>query len=85
MLKIDRSFIDGLGHDAQDEAIVASTLALAHALGLDVVAEGVETPVQRARLAELGCTRAQGYLFARPQPLVALLHWLAPGDQLLAA
>jgi diguanylate cyclase (GGDEF)-like protein len=67
-LKIDRSFVDGLGEDAQNTAIVQSVVALAKALGLSVTGEGVETEAQCRRPRELGCERAQGYLFARPRP-----------------
>jgi diguanylate cyclase (GGDEF)-like protein len=67
-LKIDRSFVDGLGEDSQDTAIVRSIVALAKALGLSVTGEGIETSVQREQLRELDCDRGQGYLFARPQP-----------------
>lgn len=67
-LKIDRAFVDGLGEDDEDRAFVSSIISLADALGLDVVAEGVETEGQARVLAELGCHRAQGYLFARPGP-----------------
>jgi EAL domain-containing protein (putative c-di-GMP-specific phosphodiesterase class I) len=62
-LKIDGSFVKGLGVDAADEAIVAHVIGIGGALGLDVVAEGVETDQQAARLIDLGCKRAQGYLF----------------------
>jgi diguanylate cyclase (GGDEF)-like protein/PAS domain S-box-containing protein len=65
-LKIDRSFVDGLGTDAQDLAIVRTVVELAKALGMDVVAEGVETDGQRSALAQLGCPHAQGYLWSRP-------------------
>lgn len=65
-VKIDRSFVAGLGSDPDDEGIVAAILAMASALNLVVVAEGIETTVQRQRLAQLGCEHAQGYLFARP-------------------
>jgi EAL domain-containing protein (putative c-di-GMP-specific phosphodiesterase class I) len=65
-LKIDRSFIAGLGRDSGDEAIVAATVSLGHALGLKVVAEGVETKEQLARLQEMGCDLAQGHYFAKP-------------------
>jgi EAL domain-containing protein (putative c-di-GMP-specific phosphodiesterase class I) len=71
-LKIDRSFVEGVGSDDTDDAIVAATIELAHALGLVVAAEGIETEAQLARLAEFGCDLAQGYLFARPQPVGAL-------------
>jgi EAL domain-containing protein (putative c-di-GMP-specific phosphodiesterase class I) len=66
VLKIDRSFIDGLGRDLEDSAIVAALVSLADTLGLITVAEGVETAVQRDALLDLGCSRAQGYFFARP-------------------
>jgi diguanylate cyclase (GGDEF)-like protein len=68
VIKIDRSFVSGLGEDHGDEAIVRSVFGLADALGFTVVAEGVETPGQRAWLLELGCDLAQGFLFARPAP-----------------
>jgi diguanylate cyclase (GGDEF)-like protein len=67
-LKIDRSFIRGLGHEAEDDSIVASVIELARALNVDVTAEGVETPEQHARLRAGGCDTMQGFLFARPQP-----------------
>ena len=65
-LKIDKSFVDGLGCDREDSAIVGTIITLAHTLGLRVTAEGIETPAQRALLQELGCDEGQGYLFARP-------------------
>ncbi|MBV8982253.1 MAG: EAL domain-containing protein, partial [Acidimicrobiia bacterium] len=65
-LKIDRAFVDGLGTDPNDSAIVAAIVALAGALGLKVVAEGVETDRQMEELRRLGCDRAQGYRFAKP-------------------
>jgi EAL domain-containing protein (putative c-di-GMP-specific phosphodiesterase class I) len=67
-LKIDRSFVDGLGREPEDTAIVMAVLGMAQSLGLSVVAEGVETEEQLAALRDLGCTTAQGFLFARPQP-----------------
>jgi EAL domain-containing protein (putative c-di-GMP-specific phosphodiesterase class I) len=66
VVKVDRSFVEGLGTDASDEAIVQAIVFLAHALGMKIVAEGVETPLQAQRLTELGCDYAQGYLFGRP-------------------
>ncbi len=76
-LKVDRSFVDGLGgDDPHDRSIVAAVLSLASALGLDVVAEGVETDAQLAELAALGVRRAQGHLWARPAPAEELEAWL---------
>ena len=66
VLKIDRSFVDGLGKDLEDSAVAAAIVSLADTLGLTVIAEGVETTLQRDCLVGLGCARAQGYLFARP-------------------
>jgi diguanylate cyclase (GGDEF)-like protein/PAS domain S-box-containing protein len=68
VLKIDRSFIDGLGNDDADTAIVAAIVGMAQALGLRVVAEGVETTEQLAHLRDLNCDGAQGFLFSRPLP-----------------
>jgi EAL domain-containing protein (putative c-di-GMP-specific phosphodiesterase class I) len=65
-LKIDRSFIDGIVGSTEDEAIVTAVLSMGRALGVHVVAEGVETEEQAARLRTLGCKLAQGYLFSRP-------------------
>ena len=65
-LKIDRVFISGLTRNRGDDAIVVAVITLAHALGMRVVAEGVETPEQAARLREMGCDFAQGHLFAKP-------------------
>jgi diguanylate cyclase (GGDEF)-like protein/PAS domain S-box-containing protein len=65
-LKIDKSFVDGLGSDPESEAIVAATIGLAQSLSLTTIAEGVETEAQADRLRELGCDQLQGYLFGRP-------------------
>ncbi|HET9516358.1 MAG TPA: EAL domain-containing protein [Actinoplanes sp.] len=67
IVKIDRSFVNGLGNDRDDEAIVRTVVAMSHALGRQVVAEGVETEVQRDWLQDLGCDLAQGWLYGRPQ------------------
>jgi diguanylate cyclase (GGDEF)-like protein len=79
VLKIDQGFVQGLGRDASDTAIVESVIGLAHALGLTVVAEGVETARQAAELVALGCDLAQGYFFARPAPPEELDAILQPG------
>jgi len=68
VLKIDRSFIDGLGEDPDDTAIVSAIISLAEALKLQVTAEGVETERQLEELRRLGCRRVQGYLLAMPEP-----------------
>ena len=68
-LKIDRSFVAGLGSSATDDAIVAATIDMAHALDMVVAAEGVETERQLERLVELGCDLAQGYHVAMPRPM----------------
>jgi EAL domain-containing protein (putative c-di-GMP-specific phosphodiesterase class I) len=78
-LKIDRSFVDGVGRDTQDTAIVRSVIDLARTLGLSVTAEGIETPTQHHWLRQLGCDRGQGYLFARPLPAADLSELLAAG------
>ena len=67
-LKIDKSFIDEVPHDHQGKAIVSAIIAMAHTLGLKVVAEGVEQEGQRDFLAQVGCDVFQGYLFSRPVP-----------------
>jgi diguanylate cyclase (GGDEF)-like protein/PAS domain S-box-containing protein len=67
-IKIDRSFVAGLGLDSEDTTIVEAVVNLGHSFGLDVIAEGLETPLQLARLREIGCDRGQGYLFGRPRP-----------------
>jgi diguanylate cyclase (GGDEF)-like protein len=68
IVKVDRSFVRGLGQDRGDEAIVLSVIAMAHALGQQVVAEGVETTGQRDWLRTHGCDLVQGYLYDRPKP-----------------
>ena len=67
-LKIDRSFIDGLGREPEDTSIVEAIITLAHALELSAVAEGLETPTQLETLRTLGCDFAQGYLLGHPLP-----------------
>ena len=65
-LKIDQVFTAGIGRDPDDEAIVAGLVRLGHAVGVKVVAEGVETQTQADQLVELGCDYAQGFLYGRP-------------------
>ncbi|MEX2525659.1 MAG: EAL domain-containing protein [Gammaproteobacteria bacterium] len=67
-VKIDSEFINGLPHDHEAEALVKGIIGMAHGIGLEVVAEGVETEEQYAVLCELGCDLAQGYLFSRAVP-----------------
>jgi EAL domain-containing protein (putative c-di-GMP-specific phosphodiesterase class I) len=87
-VKLDRTFVRGVGSDLEDDTIVASVVRLAHAHGLYVVAEGVESWAEGARLCELGCDRAHGYLFSGPQEpararmmLVRGLGWTTPTGQ----
>jgi EAL domain-containing protein (putative c-di-GMP-specific phosphodiesterase class I) len=68
VLKVDRSFVDGLGSDPSDSAIVTAIVTLAHTLGLSAVAEGVETVDHLAELRRLQCDMAQGFHMARPAP-----------------
>ncbi len=75
-LKVDQSFVAGLGLNGADTAIVASTIALAHALGLRSIAEGVETTEQLSLLREMGCDFAQGYLLSRPADMESFTTWL---------
>ncbi len=75
-IKIDRSFVADLLVDKDDGAIVAAVIALAGALNIDVVAEGVETEAQRARLQELGCGAYQGYLFSPAVPIAEFMALL---------
>lgn len=76
LLKVDRSFVAGLGHSPQDSAIVAGVVGLAQGLELVAVAEGVETSEQAFRLAELGCGLAQGYHWSRALAFEDLGRWL---------
>jgi EAL domain-containing protein (putative c-di-GMP-specific phosphodiesterase class I) len=68
ILKIDRSFVEQIGGSDRDREIIAAITAMAHALGMSVVGEGIETNRQLGELAALGCDEGQGYLLARPLP-----------------
>ena len=72
ILKIDQSFVSVMDHDAPSAAIVSAIITLGHAMGLTLVAEGVETPAQAALLREQGCDAAQGWLFGQPLPAEAV-------------
>ncbi len=85
VLEVDRSFVDGLGTEREDSAVVAAILSLAHALGLHVVAEGVETPLQADQLTALGCPVAQGYLWSPAVPAARVPELAAGGTVAPAA
>jgi EAL domain-containing protein (putative c-di-GMP-specific phosphodiesterase class I) len=78
-VKVDRSFVAGMAFDADDAAIVGSTIGLAHSLGMRVVAEGVEDDETWAQLTALGCDLIQGYALARPLPPAELEELLTRG------
>ena len=77
-IKIDRSFVAGLADDDANLPIVQAVIALAHGLGIDVTAEGIETAEQLACLRDLACDTGQGFLYARPLPAAELVRLLGP-------
>jgi len=88
-VKLDQSFVRGVGSDLENDSIVSSVIALAHAHGVRVVAEGVESWSEGARLCEIDCDRAMGYLFSGPQlaqhARLMLAHgagWVAPQQRM---
>ena len=83
-LKIDKSFVLQLAPGSEDERIVQSIVQLGHALGLKVVAEGLETEAGLDVLSRLQCDVAQGYHFSRPLPVEALTAWILAHQQRLA-
>ena len=81
-LKIDRSFVAGLGRNPDDELIVTAVTNLAHSMGIQVIAEGIETGKQLSLLAGMGCEFGQGFLWSRPMPPAEALAFAAsPGMQ----
>ena len=76
-IKIDRSFVTPMLKATPDGVIVKNTIELGHALGLKVVAEGVEDEVTLARLEEIGCDRAQGHFFSKPIPPIEFMRWIS--------
>jgi diguanylate cyclase (GGDEF)-like protein/PAS domain S-box-containing protein len=74
-IKIDRMFVDGLLDDEEDATLISAIVGLASAFGRTVIAEGVETPAQAAKLLELGCDLGQGYGIARPMPSADMAPW----------
>jgi len=85
VVKIDKSFVDGLGEESVDSEIVAAVIRLTHSLGMNTVAEGVETPTQLEKLRELGCPLIQGYYYSPAVPaerIEAMVeHQMEPGAQ----
>ncbi|MDH4441820.1 MAG: bifunctional diguanylate cyclase/phosphodiesterase, partial [Rhizobium sp.] len=76
-LKIDRSFVKDVARSETNQKLITAMVSLGQSLNLDIVVEGVETQEDATVLARLGCTMAQGYLFARPMPPKALATWIA--------
>jgi EAL domain-containing protein (putative c-di-GMP-specific phosphodiesterase class I) len=79
MIKVDRSFIQGMEEETKDAAIAANLVTLAHALGVLAIAEGIESDGQLTSLRDLGCDLAQGFLFAKPMPAAQVQSVLAGG------
>jgi EAL domain-containing protein (putative c-di-GMP-specific phosphodiesterase class I) len=77
-LKIDRSLVRDIPHDANDVAIASAIVTLGHSLNLSVVAEGIETQAQRELLTSIGCDEMQGFLYSTPRTASELLPMLAP-------
>lgn len=76
VLKIDQSFVKNITTSNQNRLIATSAINLAHGLGMQVVVEGIETQAQKELLTQLGCDKAQGFYYARPMPLDALVTWI---------
>jgi len=84
-IKIDRSFVTDLAHEPEDATIVRTVIAMAHALDLEVVAEGVETAEQLAFLRDENCDRVQGFYYSQGVPLSALESYITAGSETAAA
>jgi EAL domain-containing protein (putative c-di-GMP-specific phosphodiesterase class I) len=82
VVKIDRSFVDGIDRSSQRLALIRGIVAIAHTLRISVIAEGVETDEQYALLADIGCEYGQGYLMAKPQNLTEATSLLLSGQSL---
>ena len=85
-IKVDRAFIADLAASPSYAPVVAAIISMAHALGLEVIAEGIETPIQRDRLLELGCRLGQGFLLGTPvagNAFAARLGWVVAADRCL--
>jgi diguanylate cyclase (GGDEF)-like protein len=85
VIKVDRTFVQGVGVDPKDAAITANVVSLAHALGLVAIAEGIESAEQLLSMRRLGCDQAQGYIFARPAPAADVEALLSDGRPLTEA
>jgi len=81
VLKIDRSFVSEMLNNSESQEIVKTILSLGSNLGMEVVAEGVETPEQVSRLKALGCDFAQGYFFSRPLDSAGVVRTLVNSEQ----
>jgi diguanylate cyclase (GGDEF)-like protein/PAS domain S-box-containing protein len=85
VIKVDRTFVQGVGIDPKDAAITATVVRLAHALGLLAIAEGIESADQLLSMRRLGCDLAQGFVFARPAPAAEIEALLTGGQPLTEA
>jgi diguanylate cyclase (GGDEF)-like protein len=84
-LKIDRSFVTPMLNEESDSVIVRSTIDLGHALGLTVIAEGVENVTTLRRLEEIHCDRAQGHYFSKPIPPIEFMRWISRYENSIAS
>lgn len=81
-IKIDRAFVQGIADNTNDRSLVRTIIAMAHSMGLDLVAEGVETVHQLQGLRDLGCNKAQGFLISHPVPAAAMRSTMSALDEL---